>query len=142
MRNAPPHAAAEVELVVPFHDLDPLAVVWHGNYARYFEHARTALLQGIDYDVPQMRASGYSWPVIELTVRYARPLTYQQRIRVRAELIEWENRMKIRYEIRDAANGERLTRGHTVQAAVELASGRMCFVSPPVLRDRLGLSCA
>ena len=51
---------AEIEIEVPFHDLDPMDVVWHGNYVRYFERARHALLQTLDYDYPQMRDSNYA----------------------------------------------------------------------------------
>ncbi|GLS06349.1 4-hydroxybenzoyl-CoA thioesterase [Chitiniphilus shinanonensis] len=131
-----------IDLTIPFHDLDPMDIVWHGHYARYFELARTALLQSIDFDIPQMRQSGYVWPVIELNVRYSRPLRYQQRIRVSATLVEWRNRLKVRYEIRDADSGARLTRGHTVQVAVERASGEMCYVSPAILFHKLGLPCA
>jgi acyl-CoA thioester hydrolase len=128
---------ARVELTVPFHDLDPMEVCWHGNYVRYFELVRTVLLQRIDYDYPQMRASGYAWPVIELLVRYAQPLVYQQRLHLDARLIEWENRLKIAYEIRDAQTQRRLTRGHTVQVAVDIQTREMCFVSPGILHEKL-----
>ncbi|MDR2015004.1 MAG: acyl-CoA thioesterase [Azoarcus sp.] len=128
---------ARIDLTVPFHDLDPMEVCWHGHYVRYFELARTALLQRIDYDYPQMRASGYAWPVIELFVRYARPLVYQQRLHLDARLVEWENRLKITYEICDAATRRRLTRGHTVQVAVGIQTREMCFVSPDILREKL-----
>lgn len=134
-----PPRKAEFHWVVPFHDLDPMEVVWHGNYARYFEYARAALLQTFDYDYPQMRDSGYAWPVIDLAVRYARPLVYQQRIVIQAELVEWENRLKIKYEIRDAETGARLTRGHTVQVAVKLPEMTMCFISPAILFEKLGV---
>ena len=128
---------ARIDWIVPFCDLDPLEICWHGNYARYFEIARTALLQHIDYDCPMMRASGYSWPVIELLIRYAKPLVYQQHIHVDARLVEWENRLKIGYEILDAATGKRLTRGHTVQVAVDMRTREMCFASPDVLCEKL-----
>lgn len=131
---------AEVEIDVPFHDLDPMEVVWHGNYVCYFERARHALLQGLDYDYPQMRDSGYAWPVIDLSVRYARPARFAQRLRVSARIVEWENRLRIRYEVRDVASGERLTKGETVQVAVGIADGEMCFVSPPILFEKLGVS--
>ena len=36
--------SAEVVIRPEFHDLDPMQIVWHGNYMRYFETARTALL--------------------------------------------------------------------------------------------------
>jgi acyl-CoA thioester hydrolase len=137
---APVRRSAEIELQVQFYDLDPMAVVWHGNYARYFEHARCALLDQIAYNYAEMKASGYLWPVIDLRVRFAQPATFGQRIVVRAELVEWENRLKIDYVITDAATRKRLTRGSTVQVAVDAATGEMCFVSPAVLFERLGVA--
>ncbi len=130
---------ASVALTIPFHDLDPMQVVWHGNYARYFEHARTALFQSFDFDIPAMRESGFVWPVIELNVRYVQPLRYQQNITISAAIVEWENRIKVRYEIRDSATGERLTRGHTIQVAVDVSTQEMCFVSPAILFQKLGV---
>ena len=131
---------AEIELSPAFHDLDPMDVVWHGHTLKYLELARCALLQGIDYDYPQMRASGYVWPVVDLRCKYVRSARYGQRLRVRAELTEWEMRMRIDYVIRDAETGEVITRAHTLQVAVAIASGEMCYAMPEVFRRRLGLA--
>jgi acyl-CoA thioester hydrolase len=128
---------ARVDWIVPFHDLDPLEICWHGHYVRYFELARTALFQRIDYDYPQMRESGYAWPVIELFIRYPQPLTYQQHLHFDARLVEWENRLKIDYEIRDAATQKRMTYGHTVQVAFDMRTREMCFATPDVLLEKL-----
>jgi acyl-CoA thioester hydrolase len=135
-----PPWSAEVTLQVPFHDVDMMGVVWHGHYARYFEMARSALLRGFDYDYRQMKASGYAWPVIDLRVRYAQPLTFEQRVVVRARLTEYEYRLKIDYDIRDEATGESLTRGHTIQVALDMSAGEMCLASPPVLLEKLGVA--
>ncbi len=125
-----------MEIEVPFHDVDMMEIAWHGHYAKYLEVARTALLQSIDYDVMAMRASGYGWPVIELHIRYARPLRYLQRIVVTAQIVEIEHRLKIDYQIRDANSGKRLTRAHTVQVALDIATMEMLFASPPCLTER------
>lgn len=132
--------SAEVEIQVQFFDLDPMEIVWHGRYVQYLETARCALLERIDYNYPQMKASGYAWPIIDLHLRYAAPATFGQRIKVRATIVEWENRLKIAYLITDAASGKRLTRASTVQVAVGLADRALCFVSPPVLLEKLGLA--
>ncbi len=138
----PGHAAreAEVTIQVPFYDLDPMNIVWHGNYARYFEVARCALLDQLSYSYEAMSASGYAWPVIDLHVRFVKPLRFNQQVKVRARVVEWEYRLKIAYLISDAASGERLTKGHSVQVAVDLKSGEMCLMSPEVLFTRLGVS--
>ena len=130
----------EVELSPAFHDCDPMQVVWHGNYFKYFEIARCALLEKHDYDYPQMQASGWLWPVVDARVKYIRPLRYGQRLRVSARITEWENRLRIEYAIHDAGGGRALTRAHTIQVAVGVDSGEMCYVCPPVLWERLGVT--
>ncbi|SDY42080.1 acyl-CoA thioester hydrolase [Collimonas sp. OK242] len=134
--------SAEVELQVQFFDLDPMQIVWHGNYVKYLEVARCALLDRLDYNYPEMQASGYSWPIIDLHLRYAHPATFGQRIKVRASVIEWENRLKIAYVITDSVSGQRLSRGTTTQVAVDMATHEMCFASPPVLFKKIGIEQA
>jgi len=123
---------AEVEILVPFFDVDSMDVVWHGHYIKYFEVARCALLDRIGHNYQQMRDAGYAWPVIDVQLRYMRGARFNQRIIVRADLIEWENRLKINYLINDAVTGERMTRGTSVQVAVEIASREMQLASPKV----------
>jgi acyl-CoA thioester hydrolase len=130
--------SAEVELEVPFFDVDPMLVVWHGHYVKYFEQARCALLRLIDYDYPAMQASGYLWPVVELHLKYVHSARYGQRLRAKAALLEYQNRLKIGYLITDLQTGERLTKGHSVQVAVQIATRELQFVSPKVLLDKLG----
>jgi acyl-CoA thioester hydrolase len=137
--KAPSRWSADVEIQVQFYDLDPMEVVWHGNYVKYLEVARCALLDAIGYNYAEMKASGYMWPVIDMNLRYAAPATFGQRLSVRAEIVEWENRLRIDYLVSDAATGRRLNRASTTQVAVDIASGEMCFVSPPVLFQKLGV---
>ena len=128
---------AEAEIEVPFQDLDPMEIAWHGNYFRYFEAARVALLRRIGYDYPAMKASGYSWPLIEAHVRFIQPLRYGQLISVQAGLVEWENRLKLEYLVQDKASGKRLSTAYTIQCAVDAKSGELQLVSPPALLTRL-----
>jgi acyl-CoA thioester hydrolase len=137
--KAPSRWAAEVEVQVQFFDLDPMEIVWHGNYARYLEVARCALLDSIGYNYEQMKESGYAWPIIEMNLRYVAGARFGQRLKLRAEIVEYENRLRIDYLISDSATGRRLNRAYTIQVAVETASGEMCFASPPVLFDKLGV---
>ncbi|MDG9926700.1 MULTISPECIES: acyl-CoA thioesterase [unclassified Pseudomonas] len=123
---------AEIEILVPFFDVDMMEVVWHGHYVKYFEEARCALLDKLGHNYRQMRDAGYAWPIIDLQVRYIRGAQFGQRIRVRADLVEWENRLKINYLITDVTTGERMTRGSSVQVAVEIATREMLLASPKV----------
>lgn len=130
---------AEVEIIIPFHDVDMMSISWHGHYVKYFELARCALFDKIDYNYVQMRDSGYAWPVIDLRIRYPGPTAFNQKVIVKAAISEWENRLKIDYELRDSQTAKRLTKGYTVQVAVDISSQEMCFESPPILYEKLGL---
>ncbi len=128
---------AEVEIEIPFQDGDPMGVTWHGNYFRYFEAARCALLDKIDYGYVEMVNSGYSWPIVDTRVKFVKPTVFQQRVLVVATLEEYENRLKISYVITDMDTGERVTKGYTTQVAVENESTELCFVSPPILTEKI-----
>jgi acyl-CoA thioester hydrolase len=129
--------SAEVTIKAQFYDLDPMEVVWHGNYARYLEEARCALLDRIGYNYPQMQASGYIWPIVDMRVKYVRPLRFAQEFIVTATVVEFENRLKIDYRIRDKESGEVLTKATTIQVAVRAATGELCLESPAALTDKL-----
>ena len=136
MRSRGVHSV-HIDVEVPFFDVDMMQVVWHGHYVKYLEQARCALLAELGYDYPAMLASGYAWPVIDLQLRYVQPAVFGQRLRVRAELAEWESRLKIHYLITDATTGDRITRASSVQVAVEIATREMQWMSPAPMRDAI-----
>ena len=137
MTNSLP--SASVEFDIQFFDIDPMNIVWHGNYVKYLEIARCEMLRTFNYDYPDMRDSGYMWPIVDMRLKYVAPATFAQRIEVTATLKEYENRMKIEYLIKDAKSGQKLTKAYTVQVAVCMESNEMQYVSPPVLLEKLGL---
>jgi acyl-CoA thioester hydrolase len=129
--------SAEAIVKVQFYDLDPMQVVWHGNYVRFLEQARCALLDKIGFNYEEMSRTRYAWPVVDLRVKYVRPIRFAQQIRVTATLLEYENRLKLGYVITDVASGEVLTKAHTVQVAVDMATNELLFESPAVLIDKV-----
>lgn len=128
---------AEIVVKANFYDLDPMEVVWHGNYARYLEDARCALLDHIGYNYTEMRDSGFAWPIVDMRIKYIRPIRFNQQIRVVAKLVEFENRIRIDYRLHDLPTGEVLTKAHTTQVAVSLDTDEMSFESPPILIEKV-----
>lgn len=129
--------STETEIIIPFHDVDSMQVVWHGHYAKYFEIARCQWLESFDYNYQQMFESGYAWPVVDMRIKYVKPVRFNQRVSVEIELAEWEYRLKLKYRIRDANSRVTLTKGYTIQVAVDLETEEMCLESPPVLKTKL-----
>lgn len=130
--------SASTRITPQFYDLDPMNVVWHGNYARFFEVGRVALLDKLGYGYAEMKAGGHMWPVIEMRLRFHGALRFGQQADIAASIVEWQNRLKINYVIRDAATAQRLTNGYTVQVALELPSGEMLWETPAIFREKLG----
>jgi acyl-CoA thioester hydrolase len=128
---------AEVTVKASFYDLDPMEVVWHGNYVRFLEDARCALLDRIGYNYEEMHASGYMWPVVDMRIKYIRPIRFAQEVRVIARLVEYENRIRIDYRLLDFATGEVVTKAQTTQMAVALDTNETCFESPSVLVEKV-----
>ncbi|MGO2181899.1 MAG: acyl-CoA thioesterase [Pseudoalteromonas nigrifaciens] len=137
MNNKGALLSHSVEIEIPFHDCDPMNVVWHGNYPRYLEIARCELLRIFDYDYLQMKDSGFAWPIVDMQIKYVASAVFTQKIKVAAYLKEYENRLRIDYVITDAISNKRLTKASTTQVAVEISSKEMQFVSPPILYEKL-----
>lgn len=131
------YASFETEIKAQFFDVDSLSVVWHGHYVRYLEEARCDLLDSIGYNYNQMRDSGYMWPIVDMHLRYFRPVKFRQTVIVRSELVEYEFKLKIRYTIYDKETGEKICKAHTEQVAVDIHSREMEYMSPPALVERV-----
>ena len=127
---------ASIDIRVPFFDIDPAGVAWHGRYFQYFELARCELLEGINYSYEDMISSGILWPVADTSVRYVRPLTLNQVARVTACLREWEMRLVIDYKIENE-DGAVITKARTIQVPVDADTLELTLGSPQVLIDNV-----
>jgi acyl-CoA thioester hydrolase len=126
--------SATIEATVAFHDIDIVGVMWHGHYLKYLENARWALMNKIGFGFEAMSASGFAWPIVEMHVKYVHAARLNDQLRVRASLVEWENRLAVNYLI-VRADGERLARAKSVQVAVDAHSGALQFTTPQPLLD-------
>ncbi len=138
MKKLPEALVAEtITVSVPFYDTDPMGVTWHGNYLKYFELARCALLDRIDFGYRKMTESGYAWPIVDIRVKYVQSSLFEQVLSVWAGIVEYENRLKIEYRIFDQSTGDIITTGFTIQIAVDMNTKEMCFESPDALIRRV-----
>ena len=88
---------------VAFFDVDSYRIVWHGSYIKYFEVARCKLLELIDFTYDDMEKSGYFFHILDVNIKYIKPLRFRQRFTITATLTEWENKLVIDYSL--VANG-------------------------------------
>jgi acyl-CoA thioester hydrolase len=131
-----PSHRIEIELEVPFHDVDGLHVVWHGHYYKYFELARTELLRSCKLDVPDMIELGLRMVVIESKCRHIYPLRYGDKFRVSAYFKEVEYRLHIAFELFNLSAQRRAAKGHTMLATLD-AEGNLLLATPASMITRL-----
>jgi acyl-CoA thioester hydrolase len=129
----------ETRMKVAFHDLDPLQVVWHGNYLKYFDVARFGLFAdaGVDlYDY--MVSRQYVFPVTRSAVKHIAPLRHFDEFICRAEVTEARYKIAMNFSIRLVTDNTLRARGSSEQLAVRLPDMEMEFEIPPDITRALG----
>ena len=129
----------ETQMKVAFHDLDPMQVVWHGNYLKYFDVARFGLFAdaGIDlYDY--MINRHYVFPVTRSSIKHIAPLRPFDEFICRGTVVEAEYKIVMDFEIRLAEDDQLCARGNSEQVAVKYPEMEMKFEVPMDIRKALG----
>jgi acyl-CoA thioester hydrolase len=128
----------EARLSVPFHDLDPMQVVWHGNYYKYFEIARDGLLLNLGVDLQSYyEKAGYVFPIIKSSVKHIFPLKHRDEFICKASLDDARFKIAFSFEIR-LFDGRLCAKGKTEQAAVKTPSMEIMYGIPEDIRLLLG----
>jgi len=126
-----------LDMQVAFYDVDSYRVVWHGNYPKYFEIARCKLLEKIGFTYADMEKINHFFPVIDLQIKYVDSLVFDQNFKITAILKEWENKLIIDYQIRDAESQKSITKAKTTQIAVKMPERVTQFEAPKELREKM-----
>jgi len=135
--NGPFNIFTENEICVEFYDLDPMCIVWHGNYLNYFEIGRRSLLEKVKYSYDDMEKSEFTFPVVDISVKYLAPLGFRDRARVKTILMEYENCLQLKYEVYNIKTGALTTKGLSTQMAFNVRTGESSFVCPRVFIDKV-----
>ncbi|MCQ2053735.1 MAG: acyl-CoA thioesterase [Fibrobacter sp.] len=132
-----PIITASVDAEVEFYEVDSMQIMWHGNYINFMERARCALLEKINYNYIDMKKDGYVWPVVDIHIKYRRPLTFRQKIRIEATLVEYELGLQLAYKFIDIETGRVTTRAESTQMAININTKETCLVSPKEFTDKV-----
>jgi acyl-CoA thioester hydrolase len=129
----------EVTLKVPFYDLDPMQIVWHGNYLKYFDIARSELYDHLGVDLFAFHdKTSYIFPIIRTAVKHVRPLKRGDEFVCRATVKEARTKIVVVFEIRLVKDGTLCARGSTEQVAVREPEMEMEFSIPEEISRALG----
>ncbi len=128
-----------VRMQVPFHDLDPLQVVWHGNYLKYFDITRFALFSAAGVDLmAYQREKQIMFPITRTAVKHVYSLGPFDEFDCKATVAEAYYKITLNFEIRLASSGKLCARGSSDQVAVTLPEKELQFEIPEDIRTALG----
>jgi acyl-CoA thioester hydrolase len=129
----------EINLRVPFNDLDPLHIVWHGNYLKYFDIARFGLFKQAGVDLYQyFKSRQIIFPVTRSSAKHIIPLRFDDEFICKATVVEAVYKIVLDFEIRLSENGQICTRGKSEQLAVKWPEMEMQFEIPGDVAQALG----
>ena len=126
----------EFEVRVRYAETDQMRVVYHGNYAQYFEMGRVEWLRNMGVSYKWMEENGIMLPVVSLTINYKKPARYDDVLRVKT-IFKNQASVKIEfdYEIYNEKD-ELLTTGYSMLVFVNMKSGRPTL-PPDYVAERL-----
>ena len=123
--------SATKRIDIRFSEVDSMGVVWHGNYAKYFEDAREEFGRKYDLGYLMMFDKGFFEPLVELTFKYKRPLIYGMRPEIYIVYRPTDAaKIVFDYEIRDAETKEIFATGHTVQIFMDKTNYQLVLGNP------------
>lgn len=121
---------------VRYAETDQMGVVYHGNYAQYFEMGRVEWLRNMWFSYKVMEEKGIMLPVVSLTMNYKKPARYDDLLTVKTIFKKQESvKIEFDYEIHNEA-GELLTTGNSVLVFVDIKTGRP-IPPPEYIKEKL-----
>lgn len=126
----------ETEIQIPFYDNDPMGIVWHGNYVKYLEVARCDMLDKIGYNYLDMKNDNVMYPIAKLDMKYIKPTTFNQKIRVECAIEEIEPSLIIKYTIFDEENNK-IFKAKSMQICVDFTTKESIYTAPEKFKERL-----
>ncbi|KIC94485.1 acyl-CoA thioesterase [Flavihumibacter solisilvae] len=128
---------SETKVRVRYAETDQMNVVYHGNYAQYFEVARVEAIRELGLSYKDMEAMGIIMPLVELHVKYLRPAHYDDLLTIRTILKELpaDHRIEFHQEVYNE-QGKLLTIGRVVLYFIK-ASNKEKTTMPKDLYDKL-----
>lgn len=126
---------SETIIDIPFYDVDPMNVVWHGNYIKYLEVARCDLFKNLDYTYYDMDYDGVFYPIAKLDMKFIKPCSFGQKIKVKTILEEIEPCIIIKYNIIDCETEELLFKAKSMQICVDKNTRKSIYSCPEKLAD-------
>lgn len=109
---------------VRYSETDQMGVVYHGNYAQFFELGRTEWLRKLGVTYKDMEISGIMLPVISLTCNFIKSAIYDDILTIETILVK-KPMVKIEFDYKITnQNNELVCTGNSVLAFMNMKTSK------------------
>jgi len=123
------------QILLRFNEADPLGIVWHGHYIRYFEDGREAFGDMHELKYQDVYKHGYVTPIVSVQCDFKRSLRYGDSVKVETIYIPTDAaKMKFNYRLSNAATGEIVATGSSVQVFLNREDLLLQLANTPFLK--------
>ncbi len=128
---------SETQIRVRYAETDQMNVVYHGNYAQYFEVARAESIRELGLTYKDMEASGVIMPVVEIHCKFLRPAHYDDLLTIKTMLktMPSDHRVEFYQEVYNEQQ-KLLTTGRVVLYFMNAATNEKTGI-PEMLRKKI-----
>jgi acyl-CoA thioester hydrolase len=120
------------------HHTDYSGNVWHGTYLTWLEEARVECLRSLGIEFADLVAVGCDLPVVELSIRYHRPVRLGMTAIVKAKMLAMDGvRLNWEYQIQAADGQETYVTAQVCLVAIDREKGKILRQLPPAMKDAL-----
>ena len=128
--------SSRTEILVRFNEADPLGIVWHGHYIRYFEDGREAFGNEHSLRYLDVYKQGFVIPVVSVQCDFKKSLRYGDRVIVETSYIPCDAaKMKFSYRLFNEATGALVATGSSVQVFLDKEDSVLQLSNPPFFED-------
>src|SRR5678816_1516050 len=108
---------------VRFNEADPLGIVWHGHYVRYFEDAREAFGKKYSCGYLDFYKQGFVVPIVKIDCDYKKSLRYGDTVIVEATYHpSLAAKINFTYKLFHGTTGELVAKGSSTQVFLDVES--------------------
>jgi acyl-CoA thioester hydrolase len=120
------------------HHTDYAGIVWHGTYLTWMEAARVEALGALGIEFADLVALGCNLPVVDMTMRYHRPLRLGERAVVKCRLGDRAGvRLPFDYEIYELESNTLLITACVTLVPTDMEKGKILRRLPEVMQTAL-----
>ena len=120
------------------HHTDYAGVVWHGSYITWMEEARVECLRSSGIDFADLVALGCDLPVVELSIRYHRPIQLGMAAIVKTRMVNVSGvRINWDYQIQSPDFQDLYVSAQVTLVAIDREKGKIMRQLPEVMEEAL-----